>query len=123
MQITRTQKPKPLVPLKDLVFGKTFSDHMLMIPHDTQIGWHAPRIQPYAPLELDPSATVFHYGMECFEGMKAYKDRQGQIRLFRPDMNMKRFYRSCERLTLPVRFFMSQELISIDNLEYRALNL
>jgi len=50
---------------------------------------------------LDPSSTVFHYGAECFEGMKAYKDLNGKIRLFRPEMNMDRFLRSCERLLLP----------------------
>ena len=44
---------------------------------------------------------MFHYGIECFEGMKAYKDKAGKIRLFRPDMNMARLLRSCRRLTLP----------------------
>jgi branched-chain amino acid aminotransferase len=64
-------------------------------------GWEAPQIKPYGKLQLDPSSVVFHYGIECFEGMKAYKDKQGRIRLFRPDMNMNRFLKSCKRLALP----------------------
>lgn len=72
-------------------------------------GWATPKIQPYGKLCLDPSATVFHYAMTCFEGMKAYKDKQGRIRLFRPDMNMARLKKSCERLTLPA--FDNDELL------------
>ncbi len=64
-------------------------------------GWESPKIKPYGKLALDPSCVVFHYGIECFEGMKAYKDAKGKIRLFRPEMNMARFARSCQRLTLP----------------------
>ena len=52
---------------------------------------------------------VFHYGIECFEGMKAYRDKSGAMRLFRPDMNVNRFYKSCKRLTLPT--FEREELL------------
>ncbi|KAI9187995.1 branched-chain-amino-acid transaminase bat2 [Blastocladiella emersonii ATCC 22665] len=110
LQITKNTKPKPLVPLKDLVFGKEFSDHMLVIEWDAAAGWGAPKILPYGPLSLDPSCTVFHYGMECFEGMKAYKDKQGTVRLFRPDMNMTRLARSSSRLALPS--FNKDELVN-----------
>jgi len=99
--VTKTKTPKPLLPNKELVFGKTFTDHMLTVQHDISQGWSDPQIQPYGKISLDPSATVFHYGVECFEGMKAYKDKQGKIRLFRPDMNMKRLQRSCSRFALP----------------------
>jgi branched-chain amino acid aminotransferase len=64
-------------------------------------GWHAPKIVPYQKLQLDPSACVFHYAFECFEGMKAYRDNNGQIRLFRPDKNMQRLNKSSARIALP----------------------
>ncbi|KAI9850225.1 MAG: hypothetical protein M1838_005995 [Thelocarpon superellum] len=64
-------------------------------------GWLAPRITPYQNLSLDPATCVFHYAFEAFEGMKAYQDKQGQIRLFRPDKNMARFNNSSARLALP----------------------
>eukprot|EP00158_Paraphelidium_tribonemae_P003035 Partr_v1_DN25852_c0_g1_i4_m2847 putative branched-chain-amino-acid aminotransferase len=101
LSVEQTQKPKALIPNKDLVFGKTFSDHMLTVDWDASTGWSSPRIHPHSPISLDPSAVVFHYGTEVFEGMKAYKDKQGKIRMFRPDMNMKRIARSCARLALP----------------------
>ena len=102
IEISTTSHPKTLVPEKDLIFGHTFSDHMLTIDWTNTTGWESPKIVPYGPLVLDPSCIVFHYGLECFEGMKAYKDAHGKIRLFRPDMNMKRMNKSCDRLVLPV---------------------
>ena len=100
-QITKTQKPRERIPLDKLVFGRTFSDHMLEIDWDEQKGWQAPVIKPYGDLQLSPAATSLHYGIECFEGMKAYKDSKGQVRLFRPDCNMERFNFSMERLAMP----------------------
>lgn len=64
-------------------------------------GWLPPRITPYQNLSLDPATCVFHYAFECFEGMKAYKNSEGQVRLFRPDKNMARFNKSCARIALP----------------------
>lgn len=55
------------------------------------------------PLSLEPSATVFHYAQGLFEGLKAYKDANGKITLFRPDMNMRRMNSSAARISLPVR--------------------
>ncbi|KAJ1732801.1 branched-chain-amino-acid transaminase bat2 [Coemansia sp. Benny D160-2] len=92
---------KPIVPKEKLVFGHTFSDHMLAIPWTTKDGWGKPEIKPYGPLSLDPSCSVFHYAFECFEGLKAYLDSQGKIRLFRPEKNMERMNNSVERLYLP----------------------
>ncbi|KAI9223826.1 aminotransferase [Blastocladiella britannica] len=109
LKIQQTTAPKALTPNKDLLFGRTFSDHMLVVDWDAEKGWESPTIVPYGPLKLDPSCTVFHYAMECFEGMKAYKDSNGKIRLFRPDMNMTRLARSCGRLSLPS--FNKDELI------------
>jgi len=74
---------------------------MLSIEWTASTGWHTPRITPYQNLSLDPATCVFHYAFECFEGMKAYKDAQNQIRLFRPDKNMQRMNISSARIALP----------------------
>ncbi|EWM22760.1 branched-chain-amino-acid aminotransferase [Nannochloropsis gaditana] len=71
MRIQRTTSPRPKVPQKELVFGKVFSDHMLEIDWDYKNGWHPPVISAYHPLSLSPAASVLHYALECFEGMKA----------------------------------------------------
>jgi branched-chain amino acid aminotransferase len=92
-------KPKPLN--KDLVFGRSFAPHMFMVEWHIQQGWGIPKIVPYGPLSLEPSCSVFHYGIECFEGTKAYKDTKGCIRLFRPMENMERMNLSAARLALP----------------------
>ncbi|KAK4158399.1 hypothetical protein C8A00DRAFT_39375 [Chaetomidium leptoderma] len=109
--LTRTSKPKPLKKAEDLVFGATFTDHMLTIEWDKTTGWHNPHIVPHQNLSLDPASCVFHYAFECFEGMKAYKDKAGQIRLFRPDRNMERFNKSAARIALPN--FDSKALIDL----------
>jgi branched-chain amino acid aminotransferase len=74
---------------------------MLIMEWTKTDGWLHPRITPYQNLSLDPATCVFHYAFECFEGMKAYKDKKGQIRLFRPDKNMERFNKSAARIALP----------------------
>ncbi|KAL8748596.1 MAG: hypothetical protein Q9184_007196 [Pyrenodesmia sp. 2 TL-2023] len=101
LSIIKTTTPKELVPPEELVFGRTFTDHMLSIEWTASEGWLPPRITPYQNLSLDPATCVFHYGFEAFEGMKAYKNRNGQLRLFRPDRNMRRLNRSAERIALP----------------------
>ncbi|OZJ03108.1 hypothetical protein BZG36_03375 [Bifiguratus adelaidae] len=101
VEITPCTLPKTPPANADLVFGKTFTDHMLSIEWDDRNGWGTPHIKPYDKLSLDPSSVVFHYAITCFEGMKAYKDKDGKIRLFRPDMNMKRMNKSAARITLP----------------------
>ncbi|KAG8751983.1 hypothetical protein FRC14_007475 [Serendipita sp. 396] len=74
---------------------------MLTIPWSQTTGWQAPQIRPYGPLSLEPSVTVLHYAQTLFEGMKAYRDENGKVTLFRPDMNMKRMNRSAARIALP----------------------
>ncbi|KAI9839883.1 MAG: Mitochondrial branched-chain amino acid (BCAA) aminotransferase [Sarea resinae] len=101
LSIAKTTTPSELSPPEQLVFGRTFTDHMLSIEWTASEGWLAPRITPYQNLSLDPATCVFHYAFECFEGMKAYKDKQGNIRLFRPDKNMARLNKSCARIALP----------------------
>lgn len=102
ISITRTTSPKqkPLDQTK-LGFGKYFTDHMFIMNYDEGEGWHDPRIVPYAPIELDPSAMCLHYGQEVFEGMKAYKAADGRVLLFRPERNMARLNSSNDRLCIP----------------------
>ena len=88
------------IDFNNLVFGKTFTDHMLLC-HYKNGQWQTPEIKPYQPLTLDPSASVLHYGQAIFEGMKAFKDDHGKVWLFRPDENYRRFNRSAHRLQIP----------------------
>ena len=102
IKITRTTSPKQK-PAKDapLGFGKIFTDHMFVMNYTEGKGWHDARIVPYGEISLEPSAMVFHYGQEMFEGLKAYKGEDGKVRLFRPDMNAKRANESNKRLCIP----------------------
>lgn len=100
MEINKNLKPK--VPLDQLVFGRFFTDYMLVCEWNKETGWEQPVIKPFGHISMHPAASVLHYGLECFEGMKAYKDGEGNIRLFRPEENMQRFHESATRLTLPV---------------------
>lgn len=84
-----------------LVFGTIFTDHMFVMDYDVKKGWYDPRIVPYQPIVLEPSAMVFHYGQEMFEGLKAYKNEEGKILLFRPDMNVKRANNTNHRICIP----------------------
>ncbi len=101
IKITRTSSPKAKPDQNDLPFGEFFTDHMFVMDYTAGNGWHDPRIVPYGPLQLDPSTMVFHYGQAIFEGMKAYKTRDGRINLFRPYANMERANISNERLVIP----------------------
>ncbi|KAF0698293.1 Aste57867_11086 [Aphanomyces stellatus] len=112
-RINKTSNPKAKTPKEKLTFGTTFSDHLLEIDWDQKTGWAPPLIRPYGPLAVDPASSSLHYALQCFEGMKAYIDDKGKIRLFRPDMNMKRMNTSMERLFLPT--FDSDELIKCIN--------
>jgi branched-chain amino acid aminotransferase len=101
ISIQNTQCPKTKPDQSNLGFGQYFSDHMFILDYSRELGWHDPRIIPYGPLEMDPSTMVFHYGQAIFEGLKAYKAKNGKIVLFRPDMNMKRINSSNERMSIP----------------------
>ncbi|PVG04510.1 branched-chain amino acid aminotransferase II [Serendipita vermifera] len=101
LEVIRTSKAKVPPPAKTLVFGQTFTDHMLAIPWTQSTGWQTPQIRPYGPLQMEPSSTVLHYAQTLFEGMKAYRDKKGKVTLFRPDMNMKRMNKSAARIALP----------------------
>lgn len=102
IKIEKTKTPKALPAANDpLKFGTIFTDHMFIMNYDKGQGWHDARIVPYAPISLDPSAMVFHYGQEMFEGLKAYKTEDGRVLLFRPEKNAERANRSNRRLCMP----------------------
>jgi branched-chain amino acid aminotransferase len=82
-------------------FGRVFSDHMVTIKYSDAKGWHDARVEPRAPIPMDPAAAVLHYAQEIFEGLKAYKTADGGATLFRPGENAKRFQQSAERLAMP----------------------
>ena len=83
IRVEHTQHPKakPADETK-LGFGRTFTDHMFIMDYTSGEGWHDPRIVPYAPLNLEPSAMCLHYGQSVFEGMKAYRTDDNRILLF-----------------------------------------
>lgn len=88
------------VDFENLTFGNVFTDHMLVCDFiDGE--WQTPIVKPYEPFLIDPSAKVFHYGQAIFEGMKAYKDANDDVWLFRPDENLDRFNKSATRLAMP----------------------
>lgn len=92
----------------NLPFGKIFSDHMLVM--DFKDGaWQEPKIVPFESISLHPATSAIHYGQSIFEGMKAYRQKDGSISLFRPEMNARRFMQSCERLCMPT---MDEELFT-----------
>ncbi len=100
IKVTKTTTPKAK-PTGKLGFGRIFTDHMFLMNYTRGKGWHDPRIEPYHDLTLSPAAMVFHYGQEMFEGLKAYKGKDGTNYLFRPDMNAKRTNDTNDRLCIP----------------------
>ncbi len=101
ISIQRTDHPKAKPDQSNLGFGQYFSDHMYILDYSKDKGWHDARIVPYGPLAMDPSTMVFHYGQAIFEGLKAYKSKEGKVFLFRPEMNMKRINNSNARMSIP----------------------
>ena len=102
IRVEKTQNPKKK-PAKGekLGFGHIFTDHMFIMNYDEGQGWHDARIEPFHNITLSPAAMVFHYGQTMFEGLKAYKGDNGEVYLFRPDMNAKRANNSNKRLCIP----------------------
>ena len=99
--VTRTTTPKTKPDPNTLKFGQVFTDHMFIMEYTEGKGWHDGQIVPYAPIALDPAAAVLHYGQEMFEGMKAYRARDGRVLLFRPYMNAERGRVTNERMMMP----------------------
>jgi len=100
IKIQKTSTPKEM-PKENLGFGTYFSDHMFVMDYTRGEGWKDARIVPFENLSLHPASTVFHYGAEIFEGLKAYRKEDGSVQLFRPIENVRRMNDSAERLRLP----------------------
>lgn len=106
------------VDFENLIFGHIFTDHMMVCDYENG-SWKAPKILPYGPIQLEPSAKVFHYGQAVFEGMKAYRDSNDKIWMFRPDENLKRINKSSKRMAIPefpeeVFFSALEELLKLE---------
>jgi branched-chain amino acid aminotransferase len=103
---------------KDIKFGKLYSDHMLVAKYSNG-EWHKAEILPYGDVAMSPATTVLHYGQAIFEGIKAYKNVHGEVNIFRPEENWKRFNRSADRMGMPAipeEIFIEgmRELINLD---------
>ncbi len=85
----------------ELGFGKYTTDHVFLMDYHPDKGWYDPRIEPYRQLSLDPTAMVFHYNQQVFEGLKAYRLEDGGVGLFRPDKNVERLNASARRMVMP----------------------
>ncbi len=101
IRITRTTARKPRPKDSELGFGQFFTDHMFVMDFEEEKGWYDPRVEPYGPLALDPATAVLHYGQGLFEGLKAFRGRDGTIRLFRPQKHVERLNRTAERMNIP----------------------
>jgi len=85
--------------LTKLPFGRYFTDHMLVADY-VDGKWGEPEIIPYGPISFDPSLVALHYGQSIFEGIKAYRLKDGSSAIFRPDKNYIRFNKSARRMEM-----------------------
>jgi len=104
--------------LENIPFGKYMTDYMLEVDYENG-KWQTPEIKPYQPLLMAPSLAAIHYGQSIFEGVKAYKNAEGEPYIFRPLDNFKRFNKSAERMqmpTIPEEIFIDgmKQLIKLD---------
>lgn len=117
IKITKVETSKiASVDFNDLPFGKFFSDHMFEM--DFEDGkWQTPTIVPFANFSLHPATSAIHYGQSIFEGLKAQRNDAGEILVFRPDMNAKRFNESALRMCMepvPEEIFLEAIRVLID---------
>src|SRR5690349_4016308 len=101
ISVTKAERSKLQdINLENIPFGRYFTDHMLEADYENG-EWKNVEIKPYQPLLLEPSLAALHYGQAIFEGIKAYKDANGNAFIFRPTDNFKRFNKSAERMNMP----------------------
>lgn len=117
--IRAAEKLKPMPAATEFKFGQHFSDHWFYSKYSEGKGWFESQVEPYRPILMDPAASVLHYGQALFEGMKAFRQKDGSIALFRPDFNFRRLCEGAARLCLeapPEDVFMKglEELIRLD---------
>ncbi len=100
-KITKVKNSKlASLDVNNIPFGKYFTDHMLEVNYENN-QWETVEIKPYQGITIDPSCAAIHYGQSIFEGIKAYKNEQGESFIFRPEDNFKRFNISAERMEMP----------------------
>ena len=99
IQLTKNSRLSQ-VDWQNLPFGKIFSDHMFCMDYENG-NWSNMQIKPYENLSMSPATSVIHYGQSCFEGMKAHRNKNGEVVLFRPFENARRFNKSAERMCMP----------------------
>lgn len=119
LSVERSIVVKPHRDVTELAFGRDFSDHMMEVEWDVHQGWAPPRIVPYHDMLLHPAVSVLHYCLEIFDGLKAFLDDAGHVRVFRPMAYFDRMAASCKRIALPefdaVELFECvKKLLSID---------
>ena len=98
---TRVPAAERMRILADPGFGQVFTDHMITLRWSAERGWHDGKLEPYGPFALDPATSVFHYGQELFEGLKAYRQASGSVVMFRPQANAARFNAARRRMAMP----------------------
>lgn len=122
--VTKSSNPKSESERNQILenpgFGRSFTDHMVLIEFDSEKGWHDAKVLPYGEIKIDPANMTLHYGQAIFEGLKAYRHSDGSIKAFRPFENAARFNRSAQRLAMPAldeAVFVQaiKELIAIDS--------
>jgi branched-chain amino acid aminotransferase len=101
IRITRTTTRKDKPKDQDLTFGAVFTDHMFVMNFQEEKGWYDPCVEPYGPFPFDPATAVLHYGQGLFEGLKAFRGRDGTIRLFRPQKHVERLNSTARRMCIP----------------------
>jgi branched-chain amino acid aminotransferase len=101
IRITHAAHKRPKPKDHELGFGSVFTDHMFVADFQEEKGWYDPRIEPYGPLSLDPAAAVLHYAQAVFDGLKAFRGKDGRVRLFRPQKHVERMNLSAQRLCIP----------------------
>jgi len=119
IKINKTQQSRiDSVDFENIQFGTIFSDHMYRVDY-ADGKWFNPQILPYGEISIAPSLSALHYGQAIFEGMKAFKDQNGNAQLFRPLDNLQRFNFSAKRMAMPEieeEFFMEglKQLVKLD---------
>lgn len=119
LKILQSEQTEKIELPENLIFGRNFTTHLFEMDYNSAIGWHNATIKKYEDLSVSPAALVFHYGQAIFEGLKAYRQDDGRVAMFRPEKNFERLNNSAKKMCIPeidVDFVMNAltELVKID---------
>lgn len=101
ISIKLTNNPKQFPDVSALGFGKYFSDHLFFMDYSKDSGWHNAQVVPYSDFHIYPSNLTFHYGQTVFEGLKAFRQPNGEVKIYRLEDHINRLSKSAERLCMP----------------------